>query len=122
MNLVTINGVRIEIEDDRKAAHVRQALVDLVIEGVRFSVSSEHALADGSVQRVTTVVGPGCDLLITENAEAATREENHDWAYAMIAWAREAREFRVIEEHDIEAAMEAVVELEAIREGERDEV
>lgn len=117
MNSVTINGVKIEIEDDRTAAHVRDAIVELAVEGDRFSIIGERSLEDGSRQRTTTIAGPSSIVLIVESEQSVAIEMNDDWAYAMIAWAREAKEFRVFKEEETAEILEAVVKLQAIREG-----
>jgi hypothetical protein len=113
---VTVNGVQIEIEDDRTALHVREALIDLLIDGRRFAVTGKGSLPDGSMRLTTTVAGPGCDLVFYLNEEAAEIELNSDWSYAMIAWAEQSGRFEVWSEDDTERVMDGVVRLQAIEE------
>lgn len=120
MNRVTINGVGIDIEDDRLAAHVRDAITELILAGDRFTIQNVRSLG-GSRRRMTTIAGPDSVVLIDESEESAKVETNDEWSSAMIAWARETKEFRVFKEEETAGILEAIVELQAIKEGADDD-
>lgn len=114
MNKILMPDFELNLGGAREAAHVRQAIVELITQRQRsFAIASTGSLPDGTRVSNLVVAGPGIPIRFISTDDLNAVELNTSWVMAMVEFTIESGELQMWDEDRSAEVLESVAELRA---------